>query len=344
MAKTYYDILDIPPDATQDQIQQAYRIAVKFFHPDRQGDEKMRQVANNKLKTVNEAYSVLNDVQAREQYDKKIGVTYKHNTDETNQEGTGNYKRDATKDNEPKDHLIFKLPGDVLIEFVRTPSGGFLMGSDNKDNEQPCHRVYLPEFYIGKYPVTNAQYLSFVVSTKRVWVSLKKIHLIEKQGNHPAIYISWYDAQDFCTWMSEGISRRFHLPTEAEWEKAARGEYGKEYPWGDEFNKTKCNTSESGIGSTTPVRQFSPQGDSPYGVADMAGNVWEWCQSKYEAYPIKSDDGREDLKGDAARVLRGGSFLTYQWYARSAYRYNIRPEARYNYIGFRVVVSPSSRT
>ncbi len=183
---------------------------------------------------------------------------------------------------------------------------------------------------------------------------------IDQIQDHPVVQVSWRDAVAYCEWLQQQDLRvlthsaslrdasqelgglKVRLPTEAEWEKAARGEYGKEYPWGDEFDKTKCNTSESGIGETTSVGKFSPQGDSPYGVADMAGNVWEWCQSKYKAYPYKADDGREDLKGGDDRVLRGGSFFSDLRSARGAFRLDLNPLYRFDDIGFRVVVSSIS--
>jgi formylglycine-generating enzyme required for sulfatase activity len=143
------------------------------------------------------------------------------------------------------------------------------------------------------------------------------------------------------------------LLTEAEWEKAASWEEGEEragllglvdrrgrkrrYPWGDEFDKTRCNTSESGIGSTTPVGKYSPRGDSPYGCADMAGNVWEWTSSLLKPYPYNPSDGREDPNSEEDRVVRGGSKNDVADNSRSWLRYTVGPKEDRRSVGFRLV-------
>ena len=158
--------------------------------------------------------------------------------------------------------------------------------------------------------------------------------------------VSWNDAQAFCEWLNQIKSVDlpkgyiFRLPTEAEWEKAARGEYGNEWPWGNEFDQAKCNSSEGGKGGTTPVGAYSSAGDSPYGAADMAGNAWEWTQSLYRDYPYKHVDGREKIKTDGNRVLRGGSFYDVLRIARCAYRSWLLPNYFNLKLGFRVCVSP----
>ncbi len=250
-----------------------------------------------------------------------------------------------------------EAPSDYWIEI---PAGKFVMGSDKgEDRERPQHTIDIPYAYkIARYPVTNAEFAKFVNTTKYkttaeeangefIWLHPRGAKSnIEGLDDHPVVQVSWRDAIAYCEWLQKNLKDlqglAVRLPTEAEWEKAARGEYGKEYPWGDEFDKTKCNTEESGIGGTTPVGKFSPQGDSPYGVADMAGNVWEWCQSKYKIYPYDAKDGREDLKGDDTRALRGSAFNIVRKSARCAYRSRGVPDVSYWDYGFRVVAFPFS--
>ncbi|HSG45101.1 MAG TPA: SUMF1/EgtB/PvdO family nonheme iron enzyme, partial [Anaerolineales bacterium] len=248
------------------------------------------------------------------------------------------------------DLLWTEIPIRVLEEVVSqsmvwVAPGSFLMGSDKRkdpaarDAESPQHSLTLLGYWIGRTPVTVAQWREFIKENdyKADEKSLRDA------DDHPVRYVNWDDAMAYCAWLSEKSGLPVTLPSEAEWEKAARGTDGLIYPWGDAFDKDKCNTSESGIGNTTPVGNYSPDGDSPYGCVDMAGNVWEWTRSKFESYPYDPDDGREDLEGRDIRVVRGGSWDNLQDLARASFRdfYNY-PNYRYFYYGFRLVVRPPS--
>ena len=261
------------------------------------------------------------------------------------------------------------------IRFVYVHKGRFLMGSrkDNKladDQEKEQHTVEIAQdYWIGQFPVTNEQFAKFIESAKFQtlaeieggWNPEKSEYTkgydwrhplgpkdsFEKKLDHPVVQVNWHDALAFCDWLNQvkdvnlPKGYTFRLPAEAEWEKAARGEYANEWPWGNEFDKNKCNSSEGGKGGTTPRGAYSPAGDSPYGAMDMAGNVWEWTQSLWKDYPYQVKDGREDLKSDGPRVVRGGSFLI-NWGARCACRFRGIPLNRNHGQGFRVVVAPIS--
>lgn len=227
-----------------------------------------------------------------------------------------------------------------IDEMIPILAGEFIMGSDKYNDEKPLHRIHLDGYQIGKYPVTNAQYHKFVIETEH-----QPPYFWKENGpppwlaNHPVVSVTWHDAMAYCAWLSQKTGLQYSLPSEAEWEKAARGVDGNEYPWGNDFGKDNANTYETGIHRTTPAGCF-PQGDSLYGCSDMCGNVWEWTRSQHKAYPYRADDGREDLGGDALRVLRGGSFGNDHRYARCAYRRWGYPHYGYYSLGFRVVVSP----
>ena len=237
------------------------------------------------------------------------------------------------------------------IEFVFVPKGKFIMGSkdDNLwafENQKPQHTVEIPyDYWIGRFPVTNEQFAAFVGTAKFKYEMASDW---KDRANHPVVYVSWYDAMEYCKWLNEKLQGEIgalavRLPTEAEWEKAARGEQGYEWPWGNEFDTNKCNSSEGSKGGTTPVGAYSPQGDSPYNAADMAGNVWEWCHSILKPYPYKADDGREKESGSEIRVVRGGAWSSDWNYARAAFRSGYNPVNRYYNLGFRLVVAPGSR-
>jgi formylglycine-generating enzyme required for sulfatase activity len=225
---------------------------------------------------------------------------------------------------------------------VRIPLGPFLMGSDKDqdfqayDDELLQHEVDLPGYWIGRYPVTVAQFRSFV--EERGYEVDRRA--LEDPDDHPVRYVSWHDARAYCRWLSEGTGLAVRLPSEAEWEKAARGTDGRIYPWGDAVpTDDLCNFNDSGRG-TTPVGRYSPQGDSPYGCADMAGNVWEWTRSLHDSYPYDPADGREDSEVDGPRVLRGGAFDDSARFVRCAYRFWDGPGDRNRFRGVRLVVSP----
>ncbi len=239
------------------------------------------------------------------------------------------------------------------LGLVRVPAGTFLMGSDpqrdpNADkDEQPQHTVYLPEYYIGRAPVTVAEFREFVEATG---YRLQDQDALKGPEDYPVRWVTWYDALAYARW------RGMSLPSEAEWEKAARGTDGRIYPWGDEWLPNHANTSEywerKGRKGPTPVGMFSPQGDSPYGCVDMSGNVWEWTRSLWGkdwekpdfGYPYDPADGRENLDAsrDARRVVRGGSFFLNRRFARAAVRDGSVPlNGVWNH-GIRVVVVPVS--
>ena len=233
--------------------------------------------------------------------------------------------------------------------WVEIPAGPFLMGDDEYDRAKPRHEVTLSAFRIGKYPVTVGQWKRFVVANPDYRYDRDSLQGLD---NHPAHDVSWHDARAYCAWLTQewrrvgkvGAKEEVRLPTEAEWEKAAswvpegKGQK-REYPWGNEWDPTKCNTRESGFGMTSPVGMY-PEGASAYGCLDMAGNVWEWTASLYADYPYRKDSQYENPQaGDNShRVLRGGAFLNDQSVARCAFRSRYFPNLRYVSYGFRVCV------
>jgi formylglycine-generating enzyme required for sulfatase activity len=247
--------------------------------------------------------------------------------------------------------------------LVTIPAGAFLMGDDEDDNAKPQHEVVLPEYQIGKYPVTNTDFKEFVEAggytqkhwwTKTGWTLKEEENWTEPRNwgdirfnkpNQPVVRVSWYECMAYCRWFSAETGQSCRLPSEAEWEKAARGTDGRQYPWGNEFEPQRLNTWEGDqmVGATTVVGIY-PKGKSPYGCLDMAGNVWEWSSTQFRNYKYNPDDGREDpdTGDDILRVLRGGSWSYYQLDARCSDRFGGFPYDWYNLNGFRVVVSPIS--
>jgi len=239
-----------------------------------------------------------------------------------------------------------KVWEDVLKQpMVWVMPGPFLMGSDEyqdpaiQEGEEPQHILTLPGYWIGRFPVTVGWWRVFVQETGY----RTSEESLQDPDDHPVCNVNWGDAMAYCKWLSDKSGLIVTLPSEAEWEKAARGTDGSVYPWGKEFDKDKCNTAESGIGNTTPIGKYSPVGDSTYGCADMAGNVWEWTRSKFKSYPYTTEDGRENLEGNDLRAIRGGSWNDIQADARAAVRVfgSLYPYDRDDNLGFRVVVRPA---
>jgi len=221
--------------------------------------------------------------------------------------------------------------------LVYVPAGEFAMGSTDQDSpasndEKPQHSVTLDAFWIDQTEVTNAMYAK-CVNAGNSKPPINTDHFINTgYANHPVVSVDWSQANAYCTW----TERR--LPTEAEWEKAARGTDGRIYPWGNEApNNALLNYNDS-VKDTTAVGQY-PNGKSPYGAYDMAGNVWEWTHSVMKKYPYKVNDGREVEIAFGSRALRGGSFNDDEGSARCAYRDGDHIDFFDDDIGFRVVAS-----
>lgn len=248
------------------------------------------------------------------------------------------------------------------MELRTVPAGPFRMGSGEDDpqsleREKPAHDCDLPyEYRIGLYPVTVAQFREYVEATGE---SPGDPDSLRAPGNQPVVWVSWSEALAFCRWLEsrwrkegrlpEGWS--VNLPSEAEWEKAARGTDGRKYPWGENFDPDRANVHESGVGEASAAGCF-PGGVSPFGCEEMSGNVWEWTRSLWGPdfskpafrYPYKRQDGREEFKASmqVLRAVRGGAYFSDSRLARCAYRGGRAPDSRLDVIGFRVVVLPFS--
>lgn len=227
--------------------------------------------------------------------------------------------------------------------MVRIPAGEFVMGTNERfSDEGPQHTVRLEEFLIDRYEVTNLQYQAFIEQTRRRAPShFEGRRHPEGKADHPVTFVSWFDARDYCAWAGK------RLPTEQEWEKAARGLDGRVFPWGDDFDITRANTPVRWArigheGDTSPVGAF-PGGAGPYGLEDMSGNVWEWTASWYQPYP--GNDRPSENYGEIYKVLKGGSWWDCSFYkcGISAPVYNrsfFNARVKNNTFGFRCAKDP----
>ena len=239
---------------------------------------------------------------------------------------------------------MFYLPKDEELGFVRIPAGAFLMGSDKKQDDDdadgdefPQHRVKLSEYHISRYPVTVAQFRFFMQETGHY--TDKNWEQYNIYDNHPLVNVSWEDAVAYCKWLTEKLSDRgwqIRLPTEAEWEKAARGTDRRIYPWGDGADPDKANYDDTGIGMTSAVGCF-PKGESPYGLQEMSGNVWEWCRDWYGDYPSETVTDPVGPEAGSRRVGRGGGYFGTARHCRSADRGGYVPGLRIHNLGFRLL-------
>ena len=259
-----------------------------------------------------------------------------------------------------------------LPELASIPAGDFLMGSEDGDpDERPVHRVHLDAFSIGVHPVTNGEYARFVRETDHRAPGIYELPLVVTAGkeereetfrqtarpyawvdgepprdrlDHPVTLVRWDDAQAYCAWLSATTKRRVRLPTEAEWEKAARGGLrGQRYPWGDRFDQTKVNFLADPLDrarhGTTPCRRFPA---NEYGLFDVVGNVWEWvhdwyASDAYAATPRTNPTGPADGR---LRVVRGGAWLVADVrMLRCSHRHKVPPDTYSYAIGFRIAAS-----
>jgi sulfatase modifying factor 1 len=253
--------------------------------------------------------------------------------------------------------------------LARIPAGDFLMGAaDAEADQRPVHRVHVGEFFIGRFPVTNDEYAKFVRATGHRSPAIRDLPLIASEGrdslfrelatpyvwqdaepsrghgSHPVVLVGYDDALAYCAWLSESTGRAARLPTEAEWEKAARGGLeGAKYPWGDAFDSTHCaylaDPAAKAQRGTRPTGTYPP---NAYGLFDVIGNVWEWVTDWYDA-EYYGGGQIADPRGPGSgnfRVVRGGSWVSDEIrMLRSSYRHKVPPDTYAYSVGFRIVCS-----
>ena len=258
----------------------------------------------------------------------------------------------------------------TLPDLARVPAGEFLMGAgDGEMDERPVHRVFVSEFFIGRFPVTMDEYARFVRAAGYPAPAVRELPLVTSAeyeetfremaapyvwagaqppsglGTHPVVLVRYEDAAAYCAWLSDAIERTVRLPTEAEWERAARGGIdGVRYPWGEDIDPTHANyladPSAKRQRGTRPTGTYPP---NAYGLCDIIGNVWEWVADWYgeEYYSVaESRDPRGPGSG-AMRIVRGGSWVNAdRSMLRSAYRHKVPPDTYAYSVGFRVVCEP----
>lgn len=228
--------------------------------------------------------------------------------------------------------LPSEITDDKGSSMMFVPAGEFKMGANNgRDNEQPVHQVFLEAFYIDKYEVTNMQYKACVNAGGCEPLSNELYYNQARYADHPVTFVNWYTAKTYCSW------REARLPTEAEWEKAARGSNELAYPWGDTIDCSYANYRGANghcVGDSTSVGSYEG-GKSVYGVYDMAGNAMELVSSVYADYPYNANDGREGLNVSSLRVIRGGSWNSKEFEVRSTDRAWVSPSSAEFDFGFR---------
>lgn len=234
----------------------------------------------------------------------------------------------------------------IIPPLCQVPAGTFLMGSDPEHDQHAAIRYELPQhlvsvegFEIGKYPVTVTEYACAVhAKAVRIPPDCMDIWWDKQLENKtwPVVCVSWRDAVAYCSWVTALTGEQWRLPTEAEWEKAARGTDRHIYPWGDQWDQARANTDESLIHHITSIDAY-PNNISPYGVVGMVGNIWEWCHSLAEPYPYRASDGREDTEVEGRRALRGGSWAEPFTITRTAFRYDDDADFPLSHAGFRLV-------
>jgi formylglycine-generating enzyme required for sulfatase activity len=228
-----------------------------------------------------------------------------------------------------------------LLEWKRIPAGK-AMTERNRSKKS----FEISEFFMSKYPVTNAQFQSFIDAPDgyknlvwwqsslevRRWHADHPIAIAAPPGKPtlPRTYVCWYEATAFCQWLSYKTGWTIKLPTEQQWQRSAQGDSGWRFPWGPRFDATLCNTKETDAKGSTPVTQY-PKSASPYGVIDLLGNVWEWCSNGHASGEIT------DVTVDILRVVRGGSFMSPKKRTNINFHYFLNPLYRYQSIGFRIV-------
>ncbi|MGV8121292.1 MAG: SUMF1/EgtB/PvdO family nonheme iron enzyme [Candidatus Xenobiia bacterium LiM19] len=337
--KDYYKILGIEPSADAADISSAYRALVRKYHPDTyKGID-----AENKMKKINEAYAVLNNTLSRADFDllraEAITAAQPSGTDGEAETRLCPHCDERIAVSSSLCVFCGNVPdGDARLtkviadDMMLISAGEFLMGSTDRegnDDEHPQHVVYLDSYYICRYQVTNRQFAQFIRDTGYDAGNNWKEYVKAEEENHPVVNVSWIDAMAYCRWAGGS------LPTEAQWEKAARGTDGRIYPWGNTWDASLCHMNSRG---TTVVGAY-PDGASPAGVLDMAGNVWEWCSDCYSVHyyrssPLKNPEGPVSGKW---RVIKGGS-----WGQKTASHFRCAnrkwqyPDFRNHSIGFRL--------